>query len=91
MVTSVKMTDQKMGKRRFVVELHAECGEIFEPSTIADRIEAWGTIYDVERVRIARGDNFARLYVTTSDLAMDSIHLKKGIQSIHEQIKILKK
>lgn len=88
MVTSVKMIDQKMGKRRFMVELHAEMLEDFEPAKIADRIEGWGTIYNVERVTIGQGKEFARLYVTTTDLAMDSNMLKRSVKSISEQLKI---
>ena len=88
MVASVKLITQKMGKRQFMIELNKEpFSTWFDPAAVADRIEGWGTIYGVERVKIGRGQEFARLYVTTTDLSMDARLLKRSVDSICEILK----
>ena len=85
MICNVKLIIQKLGKRRFQVKLQREelPDEVFCPAKIADAIEGWGTIYQVERVQIAGNNDFANLYVVTTDLSLDARMLKRSILAEH--------
>ena len=87
MLASVKLITQRMGKRQFMVELHKKpFSTWFDPAKVADRIEGWGTLYGVERVRIGQGKEFARLYVTTTDLNLDARMLKRSVDAECEML-----
>lgn len=81
MICNVRFVTQRLGKRQFMATLEIEefKDRVFRPAEIADAIEAWGTIYNVERVKIGTGATFARLYVTTTDLNMTAPVLRREI------------
>lgn len=81
MICNVQLVAQKLGKRQFMVTLQKEDfrDRVFEPAALADAIEGWGTIYSTERVKIGQSKDFARLYVTTTDLSMNARYLYKQV------------
>ena len=88
MICQVKLINQRKGKRTFMVTLERDglLDQLFEPAKIADAIDGWGTIYhtQAERVVIRQGREYARLYVTTTDLSMNAKFLHDSIQAEHK-------
>lgn len=84
----VKLVTQKLGKRQYMVTMQRNefSDRVFEPSKIADAIEGWSTTNNIERVTIGRGKDFARMYVTTSDLTLTAPMLRKSVIAIHQQL-----